>query len=56
MIKILKNNKNYEFDFEGLKILNCNNTTKIYKQWFLDSVIQIDNKTYKQEDIIYISE
>lgn len=56
MLKIIKNNKNYDFEYEGIKIINCDNTTQLYKKWFIDSLIQIDNKTYKQEDIIYISE
>lgn len=56
MLRIIKNNKSYDLEYEGIKIINCDNTTQLYKKWFVDSLIQIDNKTYKQDDIIYISE
>lgn len=56
MLRIIKNNKSYDLENEGIKIINCDNTTQLYKKWFVDSLIQIDNKTYKQDDIIYISE
>ncbi len=56
MIKIINETKNYELEFEGLKIINCDNTRKLYKAWFYNCNIQINDKKYKQDDIIYISE
>lgn len=56
MLEINTKNKNYEFKFDGLKIFENENTTKLYKELFFDAQIFIDNKLIKNENIIYINE
>lgn len=57
MLKILDlKNNNYEFEFNGIKIINCDNPTLLYKKWFIDTQINIDNKNIANDEIIYISE
>ncbi len=56
MINIKTADKEYELEFNNIKIINTENTTQLYKELFLDSSIFIDNKRIKQEDIIYIND
>lgn len=56
MLKIIQQNKEYEFNFDGVKIFNAPNPTLLYKQIFTDSTIFIDGKIINKEDIIYIDE
>lgn len=56
MFSIVKNSLEIEFEFNGIKIIDINNTTKFYKDIILDSSIYIDNKSIKKENIIYINE
>ena len=56
MLRILKNNREYEIEFNGIKIFNCSNTTNVYKNIFVDSHITIDDKEFNKDNIIYINE
>ncbi len=55
MLKIENNNNYWEFEFYGLKIIDCQNTAKFFKE-FKKSKITINNRTIKNDDIIYINE
>lgn len=56
MLRINKNNIEIEFEYNGIKILQVDNTRKFYKEFILDNNIYIDNFVFKPIDIIYISE
>lgn len=56
MLSINKNNVECELEFEGIKIFQTQNPTKLYKDLILDSVINIDNKNIKLDNVIYINE
>lgn len=57
MLTILdKKNNNYEFEYNGIKIINCDNSTNLYKKWFIDTKISVDSKNIDDDEIIYISE
>lgn len=56
MLKIIKENKEWEFDFNGIKLFQNQNPTKLYKDLFLNSEIIIDDKIIKNDEIVYISE
>lgn len=56
MLSINKNNIECELEFEGIKIFQTQNPTKLYKDLILDSVINIDNKNIKLDNVIYINE
>ena len=55
MLKIIKNNINIDLDYNGIKILQCNNPNLFYKDVILDSSIYIDDYKIKNENIIYIN-
>lgn len=56
MLSINKNNIECELEFDGIKIFQTQNPTKLYKDLILDSVINIDNKNIKLDNVIYINE
>ncbi len=56
MLSINKNNIECELEFEGIKIFQTQNPTKLYKDLILDSVINIDDKNIKLDNVIYINE
>lgn len=56
MLSINKNNIECELEFDGIKIFQTQNPTKLYKDLILDSVINIDNKSIKLDNVIYINE
>lgn len=56
MFRINKNNIEIEFEYNGIKILQIDNTRKFYKDFILDNDIYIDNNVFKNKDIVYISE
>ncbi|MBU3830702.1 MAG: hypothetical protein H9897_00865 [Candidatus Ureaplasma intestinipullorum] len=55
MLKIIKNNINIDLDYNGIKILQSNNSNLFYKDVILDSSIYIDDYKIKNENIIYIN-
>lgn len=56
MLKIIQDNKEYEFKFDGSKIFQTSNPTLLYKQLFINSTIFIDDKLINKEDIVYLDE
>lgn len=56
MLSINKNNIECELEFDGIKIFQTQNPTKLYKDLILDSVINVDNKNIKLDNVIYINE
>lgn len=56
MLKIINKNKEYEIEFNGIKIFLSQNPTLLYKELFIDSNIQINDINIKNENIIYINE
>ena len=57
MIRITDAKNNiYEFEFNAIKIINCDNPTNLYKKWFINTRINIDSKNIDNDQIIYISE
>lgn len=56
MLSINKNDIECKLEFDGIKIFQTQNPTKLYKDLILDSVINIDNKNIKLDNVIYINE
>lgn len=56
MLRIINKNKEYEIEFNGIKIFLSQNPTLLYKELFIDSNIQINDINIKNENIIYINE
>ncbi len=56
MLEIVNKNKEYEIEFNGIKIFLSQNPTLLYKELFINSNIRINNINIKNENIIYINE
>lgn len=56
MFEIIKNKFSLDFDYDGIKIIQTKYPTKTYRDLMLNSNIQINGKSIKSDDVIYISE